>query len=126
MVLVLTERELRSIEDVAERLERQGLAAESEILRHIVRAGGDRREVRASVAAEILHVSSQTIRNWVKEGRLPGRIDQSGHILVRVKALEPAVELDRVMPHEPESAPDVSVDEVLREIEAHRAERGSA
>ncbi len=126
MVLVLTERELRSMESVAERLERQGLAAESEILRSIIHAGEERREVRASVAAGILHVTSQTIRNWVKQGRLAGRIDETGHVLVRVESLEPAIELDQAMPAEPESAPQVSVDEILSEIEAHRAEDCSA
>jgi transposase-like protein len=122
MVLLLTERELRSIEDVAERLERQGLLAESQTLRSIVRTSGDRREVRASVAARILHVTPQTVRNWVKRGRLAGRVDGTGHVLVAAEAIRPAIELDAAMPLEPESSPDVSVDEILAEIEAHRVE----
>ena len=126
MVLILTERERRSIEELARRLERRGLVPESQTLRDILRLGGERREVRASVAARILHVTSQTIRNWVKQGRIPGRIDDTSHVFVMVEALQPALELDAAMPHQPLSEPEVAVDDVLVEIEAHRSSRRSA
>jgi hypothetical protein len=126
VVLILTERERRSIEELARQLELRGLVSESQNLRDILRIGSERREVRASVAARILHVTSQTIRNWVKQGRIPGRIDDTSHVFVSVEALQPALELDAAMPHQPPSEPEVAVDDVLDEIEEHRFSRHSA
>lgn len=123
MACILTRKELRSIELLAQRLEDQGLVAESKTLRDIVRVSSGRQEVRAAVAAEILHVTPQTIRNWVKRGLLPGRIDETDHIFVDVDAIMPALEMDAVMPYQPASAPDISIDEINAEIIAHRAER---
>jgi hypothetical protein len=87
---------------------------------------GERQEVRASVAARVLHVTSQTIRNWVNRGRIPGRIDETGHVYVAVEALRPALELDAAMPYRPASEPTLDLDEVLDEIEAHRPSERSA
>ncbi len=126
MVLILTSKELRSIEELARRLETQGLVAESQTLRDILRVGGERREVRASVAARVLHVTSQTIRNWVSRGRIAGRVDETGHVYVAVEALRPALELDAAMPYRSASEPEVDLDEVLDEIEAHRRSERSA
>ncbi len=125
-MLILTEKDRRSIEELARRLELRGLVSESQTLRDILRTGSERREVRASDAARILHVTSQTIRNWVKQGRLAGRIDDTSHVFVAVEALQPALELDAAMPYRPPSEPDAGIDEVLDEIEAHRSSRRSA
>jgi len=123
MVCILTERELQSIEQLAQRLESQGLARESEALRNILRLGSERREVKASVAAVVLQVSSQTIRNWVKAGLLTGRIDDTGHVFVSVDALKSVVEMDTVMPYQPSGAPDFTMDEIQEVIEADRSKR---
>jgi hypothetical protein len=121
MVLILTERELRSLEELARQLDRRGLVSESQTLRDVLRMGGERREVRASVAARILHVTSQTIRNWVKQGRIPGRVDETSHVFVSVEALRPALELDVAMPYLSSTEPPPTIDEILDEIEARRA-----
>jgi hypothetical protein len=123
MACVLTERDVKSIIQLAQRLESQGLVAESETLRAILSVGSSRREVRAAVAAEILQVTPQTIRNWVKRGIIPGRIDDTGHVFVYGEALRPAIDIHAATPYLPSDAPHLSIDAINAEIEAHRAER---
>lgn len=123
MVCILTERELRSMEQLAQRMESRGMAVESETLRNIIRVSSKRREVKASVAAAVFDVSSQTIRNWVKAGMLAGRIDDTGHVLVSVDALRSVIEMDAAMAYQPSAARDFSLDEVQEIVDAVRAER---
>ena len=123
MACVLTERELEAIRRMADRLESRGLKLESTTLKQLLRRCCERREVRASIAAEILRLTPQTIRNWVKRGTLPGRIDATGHVYVLADALESAIELDEAVPCLTDSEAEVSMDEILAEIAAHRAER---
>jgi hypothetical protein len=123
MLRVLTERELNTLRGLAERLEERGLVAESKTLRSILQAEAGRHEVRASVAAEILHVTPQTIRNWVKRGLLSGRIDETSHVFVDATALQPAIEMDAALSYLPDAAPDHSIEEINAEIAAVRAER---
>ena len=121
MVLTLSNRDLRSIEELARRLESQGLVAESQTLRDIIHTGGTRREVRASIAAKALHVTPQTIRNWVKRGRIDGRIDGTRHIFVKTEALRPALDLDSAMPYSSASESDAGIDDILNEIRIVRS-----
>ena len=123
MVRVLTEREMNSIRRLAERLEKKGLAAEGRRLRSIISPEGEKNELKASEAAAVLHVTSQTIRNWVRSGLLDGRVDHTGHIFVPVSALRPAIEMDAAMPYRSASAPEIADDEILAEIAAYRSER---
>jgi hypothetical protein len=122
-VRILTTRDLRSLEELARRLENRGLVAESQTLQDILRGSADHREVRASVAAEILHVTPQTVRNWVKRGLLGGRIDETGHVFVEADALQPAVEMDAALPYLPDSAADYTIEQINAEIAALRGGR---
>ena len=126
MACVLTEEEFQAIQHLADRLESRGLKSESTTLKRLLSRGSERREVRASVAAETLCLTPQTIRNWVKRGSLKGRIDATGHVFVAADALKSAIDLDASVPHLPDSAPEVGIDEILAEIAAHRAERHDA
>ena len=122
MVCVLTKRELRSMEQLAERLESRGMARESETLRSILRVAGERSEVRASVAAEIFGVTPQTIRNWVKAGVIAGRIDDTGHVFVSVEALKAVFEMEAATPQRPSSAPELTMDEIQEMVDEVRTE----
>lgn len=75
MVRILTTREIHSLQRLASRLDRRGMAGEAEMLRAILRAAAECSEVKASVAAQVFRVTPQTIRNWVKAGIVAGRID---------------------------------------------------
>ncbi|MBI3977124.1 MAG: hypothetical protein HY331_02955 [Chloroflexi bacterium] len=123
MVCVLTARESRTANRLIKRLERKGLLAESKVLRDLLSVGSDRREVRASVAARVLHVSPQTVRKWVKRGLMHGRIDDTGHIYVPVEVLDRVSRLHAAMTKPPHPRADVSEDEILAEIAAYRMER---
>lgn len=123
MVRVLTERELNSIRRLAERLEKKGLAAEGRRLRSIISPEGEKNELKASEAAAILHVTPQTVRNWVRSGLLNGRVDHTGHILVPVAALRSAIEMEAAMPYRSISEGEITDDEILAEIAAYRSER---
>ena len=124
MARVLTKRELNAIRRLAERLEKKGLAAEGRKLRSIISPESEMNELKASEAAAILHVTPQTVRNWVRSGVLKGRVDHTGHILVPVVALRPAIEMEAAMPNRSRSEGEITDDEILAEIAAHRSERG--
>jgi hypothetical protein len=79
-------------------------------------------ELRPRDAAAVLHVTPQTIRNWVKRGVLSGRIDEASHVFVDAAALQPAIERDAALPYLPDSAPDFSIEEINAEIAAFRTE----
>jgi hypothetical protein len=128
MVIGLVTREqIEMLGAVAERLEASGLKEDSRILQEVL-AQLERtpREVPASTAAEILHVTSQTIRNWVRGGILPGRQDRTGHFYVSVDALEPTIRLNQLMPNVSEELAATSDDEIDAEIQAVRAGRRMA
>lgn len=78
-------------------------------------------EVPASKAAEILIVTPQTIRNWVRAGILPGRRDSTGHYFVPLDVLEPAIQMKQLMPDVPDGT--YSDEEIDAAIDAVRARR---
>ena len=82
---------------------------------------GVSREVPASTTAELLEVTPQMVRNWVRSGILPGHRDRTGHFYVSLDALEPAVRLRQVLPDAP--AGTIPDEEIDAEIEAVRVER---
>ncbi|MGH2354915.1 MAG: helix-turn-helix domain-containing protein [Chloroflexota bacterium] len=118
----MTHEHLKALADVAARLDAKGLADESRRLRTVL-AQLERapREVPASAAAEILAVTPQTVRNWVRGGLLPGRRDRTGHFYVAVDALEPAIRLREVLPDQPVGG--IMDEEIDAEIDAVRRER---
>lgn len=76
----VTHEQVEALDRVAERLDARGLRDESKVLRQVVeQVQGAPREVPASTAAEILHVTPQTIRNRVRGEILPGRQDSTVH-----------------------------------------------
>jgi hypothetical protein len=119
---LVTHEHLAALADVAARLDAKGLADESRRVRVVLaQLELAPREVPASAAAEILAVTPQTVRNWVRGGRLPGRRDRTGHFYVPVDALEPAIRLREVLPDQP--AGPITDEEIDAEIEAVRRER---
>lgn len=110
---------------VAADLQRRGMLSESRDLEATIQAGSVRREVGEAVAAEILHVPAQTIRNWVRRGMLPGRFDENDDLQIPAQTLEPALELDRAMPCCPASVEEISIDQILDAIDAYRAEQSA-
>jgi predicted site-specific integrase-resolvase len=124
IVGVLTRDQLDQLQALIARLERYGVVDEAQSLREVVHAiTNGRREVPASVAARILHVTPQTIRNWARAGILAGRQDQTGHFYVSLDELEPAVQLDLAKPELPLELDDITDEEIAAEIAAVRAER---
>src|SRR4051812_14835704 len=123
MIAVLTAREMDTLRQVARNLEQRGLSRECAALWEVLAAGGRRDEVWASTAARILHVTPQTVRNWVKRGTLDGRFDSTRHVYVRATSLAPAIEMDAAMPGRAATEPEITDAEILAEIVAYRAER---
>jgi hypothetical protein len=124
IVGVLTQDQLGQLEALARRLDAHGLADEAQALRAVAASvRRSEREVPASVAAAILHVTPQTVRNWVRNGVLAGRQDPTGHFLVAVDSLEPTLALGLAHPVVPDELANVSDDEINAEIEAVRAAR---
>jgi hypothetical protein len=122
MIGLLTHEHIAALADVAARLDAKGLADESRrvraVLAQLERAPCD---VPASAAAEILAVTPQTVRNWIRGGVLPARRDQTGHFSVPVEALEPAIRLRAVLPDQPAGA--IADEEIDAEIDAACGER---
>ena len=125
MVNVLTDQEINTLRQVAHILEQRGLPEESAALWEVL-AAGRRDEVRASTAARILHVTPQTVRNWVRRGTLDGRIDPTGHVYVQASSLAPAVEMDAAMPRRSAADPEITDDEIVAEVAAYRADCSGA
>ena len=118
----VTEEQARMLHRVAEQLESQGLHEESEVLHEfLVEIGGQFVTISTAEAAEILCVTQQTIRNWVRAGILAGGQDATGHFYVSREALIPALRMRQVMPDIAEG--DVSDEEIDAEIAAVRSER---
>ena len=84
---VLTRDELAVLEALARTLERKGLGDEREMLLGVLRAAAQPRELSVSEAAQLTRKCRQTIRNWIKAGRLPARADQTNHDDVPIDAL---------------------------------------
>jgi hypothetical protein len=119
---LITREQIETLGAVAERLDAQGLRDESRMLREVlVQLERTPREVPASTAAEILEVTPQTVRNWVRGGILPGRRDRTGHFYASLEVLGPALRLRQVLPDAP--AGTVTDEEVDAEIESVRAAR---
>lgn len=124
MIGLVTQEQIEALSAIAERLDATGLAAESRAVRDILaQVQRTPREVPASTAAEILRVTPQTVRNWVRSGILPGRRDRTGHFLVSLDALEPTIRLNQLMPNVSEELAAISDDEIDDEIQAVRAAR---
>jgi hypothetical protein len=119
---VLTHEHIAELADVASRLDAKGLADESRRVRAVLaQLESAPREVPAAAAAEMLAVTPQTVRNWVRGGVLPGRRNRTGHFLVPVGAIESAMHLREVLPDQPSG---LVADEVIdAEIDAVRRER---
>jgi hypothetical protein len=117
---ILGDREVQALEDLARQIEERGLPAEGARLRLILELTEHRQEVGAALAAAILHASPQTVGGWVRRGMLAGRVDEEGHVFVGVDALWRVIELDTAMPYADPTAPDITDDEILAEIAAHR------
>lgn len=91
MTRVLTRNELAALQALARTLGRKGLAEERDALLGVIRATAAPREVSVSEAAQLTRKCRQTIRNWIKAGRLPARTDQTNHYYVPLEALEPVL-----------------------------------
>jgi hypothetical protein len=130
VIRLVTGEQLETLHAVAERLNSRGLGDESRILREIldqleqdVEARLERgpSEVSASIAARILEVTPQTIRNWVRSGILAGRLNRTGRFYVSFDALEPALRMREILPDQPAGA--ISDEAIDDEIDAARVER---
>lgn len=119
---LVTHEHIAALSEVAARLDAKGLADESRRVRAVL-AALERapRELPASAAADILAVTPQTVRNWVRGGLLPGRRDRTSHFYVPVDALEPAMRLREVLPDQP--AGTILDEAIDAEIAAVRRER---
>ena len=118
---VITNEQVTTLERVASRLEATGLSEESRLIRDVLSSvQAHDAEYSAAEAAEILGVTPQTIRNWVRGGIIPGRQDLTRHFFVPKQALEGALALLSALPEHPLEISDAEVD---AEIEAVRAER---
>ena len=121
---ILTRDQLDQLHALVARLEHQGILDEAQALRDIAQAvANGQREVPASFAAQLLHVTPQTIRNWVRAGILAGSQDQTGHFHVQLDELEPTVQLDHATPDVSAEFGDITDAEIAAEIAAVRAER---
>jgi hypothetical protein len=120
---VLGEREFQVLEDLASRLDERGMTQEGRALREVLRNGQRHPGVRLPVAATILRMPPETVRNWVTRRLIGGQVDEKGDVFVDLDALEPVLELDAALPYADEAAPDLSDEEILAEIVAERAER---
>lgn len=123
-IRIVNQEQIEALSGVVERLEARGLAEESRTLREVLsQLQSAPQEVPASTAAEILHVTPQTVRNWVRAGILAGRRDRTGHFSVPLDVLEPTIRLNQLIPDVPEELAALSDDEINAEIEAVRAAR---
>jgi excisionase family DNA binding protein len=120
---VVTEEQVKTLHVVVERLQERGLLWESEALRKVLdQVERPKAGLSTGEAARLLHVTPQTIRNWVRAGVLAGWKDTTtGHVFVSRESLIPALVQRRVLPDA--SVPDVSDAEIAAEIAAVRTER---
>ena len=122
MIGLVTREQIAALADVAARLDAKGLSDESRRVRAVLaQLELAPHEVPAAAAAEILAVTPQTVRNWVRGGLLPGRRDRTSHFYVPVDALEPAIRLREVLPDQPTGP--ITDEDIDAEIEAMRRER---
>jgi excisionase family DNA binding protein len=84
---ILTRSEIAALEALAHTLQHKGLAEERDLLMGVLRASAKPRELSVSEAAQLTRKCRQTIRNWIKAGRLPARADQTNHYYVPIDAL---------------------------------------
>ena len=102
----VTEEQSRKLRWVAEQLETQGLRQESHVLQAVLdEMSGQSASVSSAEAAEILSVTQQTIRNWVRAGILAGGRDATGHFYVFREALASAVRMRHAVNTNPSSGP---------------------
>jgi transposase-like protein len=118
---VISDAHVEYLKTLATTLEKEGLRDDSTRLKAVladVQAGAD--EYTAAEAAEILGVTAQTIRNWVRAGIVPGRQDKTNHFYVPRQVLANTIAMQAALP---EDAQDVSDTEIAAEIALYRAER---
>lgn len=121
---LVTQEQIDALGAIAERLDATGLAAESRTVRDILaQVQRTPREVPVSTAAEILRVTPQTVRHWVRSSILPGRQDRIGRYFVSLDALEPTIRLNQLMPNVSEELAALSDEEIDDEIQAVRTAR---
>lgn len=121
-VRLLTQVELDELMDLATRLGSKGLDEESQRLRGVLgRLDTGPDAVSAATAAEILAVTPQTVRNWVRAGILGGHRDDTGHFYVKVDELESAVRMRRAAPDvSPRSFADEEIDAEIAAVRSSR------
>jgi hypothetical protein len=120
--IFLTGAQVQRLRSLAERLAATGLEEECAELRGVLAtADNPRQHVGASEAAEILGVTAQTVRNWVRGGILPGGCDVTGHFFVEAAALEHAIRIAAALPDD--VGPPIPDELIDAEIAAVRAER---
>jgi hypothetical protein len=124
---LVSQEQIEALSAVLERLDAKGLHEESRTLREVVaQLKAKPQEVPASTAAEILRVTPQTVRNWVRSGTLPGRRDPTGHFYVRLDTLEPAIRLNQLMPDVPTGTyTDEEIDAAIEAVRARRRSRAT-
>lgn len=111
-VRLVTQEQIDDLLDLATRLKVKGLEEESQWLAQVLddlRAGSD--SIPASMAAEILAVTPQTVRNWVRAGIIDGHTDDTGHFYVNAGQLESAIRIRRALPRpSPRSVAETEID----------------
>src|SRR3954464_4546504 len=102
MIAMVNQKQIETLAEIAERLDAQGMADESQRLRgvlaEIAPLSG---EVPSTAAARILDVTPRVVRNWVRGGILPGRRERTGRFYVNAEALRPALDMRRILPNPP-------------------------
>jgi hypothetical protein len=122
MIAVVGEEQVGTLSEIADRLDARGLEEESRILRQVIRQIEHlATEVPVATAAQILDVTPQVVRSWVRDGILPGHRDRAGRFYVMANALRPALDMRRALPDLPPRA--LTDEEIDAEIEAVRTER---
>lgn len=121
----VTEEQAQKLHRMAQRLEMQGLRDESDVLRAFLdEIGGQSTVVGTAEAAEILSVTQQTIRNWIRAGILAGGQDATGRFSVSKAALVPTMRMRQALPVVAEET--ISDEDIDAEIDAVRNGRRAA
>ena len=127
VVGLVSQEQIAALSGVVARLEAWGLEDESQVLREVLAQFPPTTSgMSVSVAAEILRLTPQNVRDWVRAGLLSGQEDRAGSIQVDLEALEPTIRLNRLMPNVTEALAAISDDDIAAEIEAVRAARRKA
>ena len=122
MSTFVTDEQARKLSWVAEQLKDRGLCEESDVLRAVLdEMNAQSARISTAEAAEILAVTQQTIRNWVRAGLLTGGRDATGHFYVDPEALASAIRMRQALPDAADGT--ITDDEIDAEIASVRDER---